>query len=487
MLKFARSFILAASLAVALAMPSQALDMSFGRSKAPESFADLAEQLSDAVVNISTTATVQNDAKQIPMPQFPEGSPFQEFFQEFMERNLRPDSTPRKTSSLGSGFVIDASGLVITNNHVIDGADEITVSFNNGTKLKAKLLGKDPKTDIALLKVTPEKPLKAVSLGDSDKMRVGDWVVAIGNPFGLGGTVTAGIISARNRDINAGPYDNFIQTDAAINRGNSGGPLFNMAGEVIGINTAILSPSGGSIGLGFAIPAATAQRVIAQLKDFGETRRGWLGVRIQPVTPDIAEGLQLGKPRGALVAGVTATGPSDKAGIKKGDVIVEFDGKPISEAKDLPRLVADTAVDKEADVKIIRQGKEQVLKIKLGRLEEGEKLEGKQSKAGATESDATKLDLGLSVAPLSDVLRKQYRLSPTLQGVVITAVDANSQAAERQIRAGDVVVEVNQEVVKSPEDVVARLDAAKKAGLKSVLFLLTSREGEPRFVPLTLK
>ncbi len=485
-LKHSRAALLASVIAVAVYAPTQALDLGFApKAGAPSSFADLAEQLTESVVNISTTQTVQSDARQIPMPQFPEGSPFGEFFQEFLEKNLKQDDKPRKSSSLGSGFVIDASGLVVTNNHVIDGADEITVSFTNGTKLKAKLLGKDTKSDLALLKVTPEKPLKAVNFGDSEKMRVGDWVLAIGNPFGLGGTVTAGIVSARNRDINAGPYDSFLQTDAAINKGNSGGPLFNMAGEVIGVNTAILSPTGGSIGLGFAIPAASVSRVIAQLKEFGETRRGWLGIRIQGVTDDIAEGLQLGKSRGALVAGVTATGPSDKAGLKKGDVIVEFDGKPIVEAKDLPRLVADTSVDKEVEVKLVRAGKEQVLKIKLGRLEDGEKLESKQAKAG--ELEATKFEMGFSTTPITDAARRQYRIPPTVQGVIVSAVEPNSQAAERKIRVGDVIVEVAQEPVKTAAEIKVLLETGKKLGAKSVLFLLLTREGEPRFVPLNVK
>ena len=274
--------------------------------------------------------------------------------------------------SLGSGFVVDASGIIITNNHVIEDADEIVANFSDGTKLTATLLGKDEKTDLAVLQVKPKpnKPLKALKFGDSDKMRVGDWVMAIGNPFGLGGTVTIGIVSARNRDINSGPYDDFIQTDAAINRGNSGGPLFNMDGEVIGINTAIISPSGGSIGIGFAIPSDAAIHVVDQLRQYGETRRGWIGVRIQQVTDEIADSLSMGSPRGALVAGVTDKGPAAEAKIEPGDVIVSFDGKPITEMRDLPRLVADAAIDKAVDVVVIRKGAELTLKVKVGRLAE---------------------------------------------------------------------------------------------------------------------
>ena len=301
-----------------------------------------------------------------------------ELFRDFFNRrgqgeNQNRDRGPRRVNSLGSGFIIDPAGIVVTNNHVIADADEITVILNDGTRLKAELIGNDKKTDLALLKVKADKPLKAVKFGDSEKLRLGEWVIAIGNPFSLGGTVTAGIVSARNRDINSGPYDNYIQTDAAINRGNSGGPLFNLDGDVIGINTAIISPSGGSIGIGFAVPSKTALAVIDQLKQFGETRRGWLGVRIQQVTDEIAESLNIKPARGALVAGIDDKGPAKPAGIEAGDVIVKFDGKDIKEMRDLPRVVADTPVGKDVPVVIIRKGKEETKTVKLGRLEDGEK------------------------------------------------------------------------------------------------------------------
>ena len=328
--------------------------------RGPENIADVAEQVIDAVVNISTSQRV--DAKLGNMPDLPPGSPMEEFFEEFF-KNRRgqggqgdADRTPRRINSLGSGFIIDPSGVVVTNNHVIADADEIHVILNDGTKLPAELIGKDTKSDLALLRVHPDKPLKAVKFGDSDKLRLGEWVIAIGNPFSLGGTVTAGIVSARNRDINSGPYDNYIQTDAAINRGNSGGPLFNLNGDVIGVNTAIISPSGGSIGIGFAVPSNSAVAVINQLRQFGETRRGWLGVRIQQVTDDIAESLSIKPARGALVAGIDDRGPAKPGGIEPGDVVVKFDGRDIKEMHDLPRIVADTPVGKEVESRRHSQG-----------------------------------------------------------------------------------------------------------------------------------
>ena len=351
--------------------------------RGPEGIADVAEKVIDAVVNISTSQTVEakggGDSKST-MPQLPPGSPFEEFFDDFFKnRHGGPggpkggDLQPHKTNSLGSGFIVDTSGIVVTNNHVIADADEISIIMNDGTKFKAELVGVDKKTDLAVLKFKPTKPLVAVKFGDSDKLRLGEWVIAIGNPFSLGGTVTAGIVSARNRDINSGPYDSYIQTDAAINRGNSGGPLFNLDGEVIGVNTLIISPSGGSIGIGFAVPSKTVAGVVDQLRQFGELRRGWLGVRIQQVTDEIAESLNIKPARGALIAGIDDKGPAKPAGIEPGDVIVTFDGKDIKEPKDLSRAVADTAVGKEVEVVIIRKGAEQTLKVTLGRLDDGDK------------------------------------------------------------------------------------------------------------------
>ena len=455
--------------------------------KGPDSVADTADRVIDAVVNISTSQTVEA-GKGMQMPQVPPGSPFEEFFDEFFKRRGGDNNNrSRKVSSLGSGFVVDASGIVVTNNHVIAEADEIFVNFNDGSKLKAEVIGRDTKSDIAVLRVTPEKPIKAVAFGDSDRMRVGDWVMAIGNPFGLGGTVTVGVVSARNRDINAGPYDNFLQTDAAINRGNSGGPLFNMEGEVIGINTAIISPSGGSIGIGFAIPSKSVSGVISQLREFGETRRGWIGVKIQGVDDAIAESLSLGKSRGALVAGVTEGGPAAKAGIQSGDVIVKFDGRDIKEMRDLPKSVAETAVGKAVDLVVVRKGKEQTLRVTLGRLEDAEKPQ-KASLSKETPPEAkpvAKSSLGLGLSGVTDDLKKRYKLKDGAKGVVVVTVERDSPAAERGIQPGDVILEVGQEAVTNPADVQKRLEALKKDGKKSTLLLVT-RADEQRFVPVTI-
>ncbi len=412
--------------------------------RGPENIADVAEQVIDAVVNISTSQRV--DAKLGNMPDLPPGSPMEEFFEEFF-KNRRgqggpgdADRTPRRVNLLGSGFIIDPSGVVVTNNHVIADADEINVILNDGTKLPAELIGKDTKSDLALLRVHPDKPLKAVKFGDSDKLRLGEWVIAIGNPFSLGGTVTAGIVSARNRDINSGPYDNYIQTDAAINRGNSGGPLFNLNGDVIGVNTAIISPSGGSIGIGFAVPSNSATAVINQLRQFGETRRGWLGVRIQQVTDDIAESLSIKPARGALVAGIDDRGPAKPGGIEPGDVVVKFDGRDIKEMHDLPRIVADTPVGKEVEVIVIRKGKEETHTIKIGRLEDGEKLAAADAKKNAApeQKSVVQKTLGLELASLSDDLRKKFKVRDSVKGVLVTAVDASvaSSATDKRLSPG---------------------------------------------------
>ncbi|MBB5754997.1 DegQ family serine endoprotease [Prosthecomicrobium pneumaticum] len=456
--------------------------------RGPDSVADLAEGLIDSVVNISTSQTVAG-SRGVPLPEVPDGSPFQEFFDDFFNRQQQqPDSTPRKVQSLGSGFVIDASGIIITNNHVIEGADEITANFNDGTKLKATVLGHDSKTDLAVLKVEPAKPLKALKFGDSEKLRVGDWVMAIGNPFGLGGTVTVGIVSARNRDINSGPYDNFIQTDAAINRGNSGGPLFNMDGEVIGINTAIISPSGGSIGIGFAVPSSSAINVVAQLREFGETRRGWLGVRIQQVTDEIAESLGLGQARGALVAGVTEDGPAAAAGIQPGDVIVSFAGRPVVQMRDLPRLVADAEIGKAVEVVVVRKGAEVTLKTTPGRLEENDEAAAAASSTPPAEpaKPADLKVLGMTLVDMTPALRTQYGIAQAVNGVVVTAVEPGSSAADNGIEAGNVIVEVAQETVGTLEDVQKPIEARQKEGGKLVPVLVANKDGDFRYVALRL-
>jgi serine protease Do len=465
------------------------------QSKGPASVADVAEKVLDAVVNISTSQSVGGPSgprtvqpPQLPGPQGPQGSPFDDFFEEFFKRRGEEDGNrPRRVSSLGSGFVIDAEGIVITNNHVIADADEVFANFNDGTKLKAEVIGRDPKTDIAVLRIKPEKPLVAVSFGDSDRLRVGDWVMAIGNPFGLGGSLSVGVVSARNRDINSGPYDNFIQTDAAINRGNSGGPLFNMQGEVVGVNTAIISPSGGSIGIGFSIPAKTAMAVIDQLREFGETRRGWIGVRIQQIDDQIAETLGIGTAHGALIAGVNEGGPAEKAGMKSGDVIVKFDGQEIREMRDLPRAVASTAVNKSVDVVVLRNGKQQTLRITLGRLEDSEKAQQASVKAPAPETrGVTKRLLGLELSQMTDEMRKRFKLRDNVKGLVIVSIEQNSPLADQRVMPGDVITEVTGQAVASAADLQRRIDALKKDGKKSALLLLLNAAGEQRFVPVTI-
>jgi serine protease Do len=455
----------------------------------PTNLADLVDSVSEAVVNISATQTVE-DKSADNAPQLPHGTPFDEMFEEFFKNHGQLGQTPRqhRSSSLGSGFVIDPSGIVITNNHVIADANDITVIFTDGRKLKAEIVGKDSKVDVAVLRVKSDKPLKAVKFGDSDKMRVGDGVMAVGNPFGLGETVTAGIVSALNRNIDSGQYDSFIQTDASINKGNSGGPLFNLTGEVIGINTAILSPSGGSIGIGFATPSGMVQPVIAQLEQFHETRRGWLGVRIQNVDDQIADSLGLGSARGALVAGVDDKGPAKPAGIESGDVIVKFDGKDIKESRDLPKIVAATPVGSQVDVVVVRKGHEVTKKVTLGRLEDSEKpvVADKTDEAPAEKPVATHL-FGMELSGLSPDLRRNFQIKDNVKGVVVASVAPDSPAAEKGLHAGDVIQEIDQVAVNDPKDLSQAIDAAKKAGKKSALLLVSGADGNARFVALSVE
>ncbi|QBK31443.1 Do family serine endopeptidase [Roseitalea porphyridii] len=459
----------------------------------PQSLADLSERLLDSVVNISTSQTLSGGERNVPRPRLPEGSPFQEFFDEFFDS--LPEGGPRgpggqRVQSLGSGFVIDADeGIVVTNNHVIADADEVVVNFNDGNSIAAEVIGTDPKTDLAVLKIDPsENPdMQEVPFGDSDAMRVGDWVLAIGNPFGLGGSVSVGIVSAFGRDINSGPYDNFIQTDAAINRGNSGGPLFNMDGEVIGINTAIISPSGGSIGIGFAIPTELAIGVIDQLREFGETRRGWLGVRIQQVTDDIAESLGMDEAMGALVAGIIEGGPVDDGSIEPGDVIIEFDGQAVESVRELPRIVADSPVGKEVDVIVLRDGERQSIKVTLGRLEDGEDLALATEPGEDEGGDETIALFGMTLAELNDTRREEFSISEDVSGgVVITEVEAGSAADDKGVMAGEVIVEIAQEQVSTPQDVQEAIDALRDSDRRNALLMLAGADGALRFVTIRI-
>jgi serine protease Do len=490
-------------------LPLQPISPAFARG--PQSLADLTDQVSDAVVNISATQTMDERHVSSAAPQLEPGTPFDDLFEEFFRRRQQgngghngsdnndvpmpaPHPHERKSNSLGSGFVIDPSGIIITNNHVIADANDITVIFTDGQKLKAEIVGKDAKVDVAVLRVKPDKPLKFVKFGDSDKMRVGDWVMAVGNPFGLGGSVSAGIVSARHRNIDSGPYDNFIQTDAAINKGNSGGPLFNMDGEVIGINTAILSPSGGSIGIGFATPSDTVVPVVDQLEKFGETRRGWLGVRIQNVDESIAESLNLGAAHGALVAGTDDKGPAKAAGLQAGDVIVKFDGVDIKESRDLPKVVALAPVGKDVSVVVIRQGKEISRTVKLGRLEDSEKQQAVlEAKSPETEKvkplapPPAEKAFGMEFSSLSTATRQKFSIGEDVAGgVVVTNVEPDSAAAEKNIQAGEVIQEVNQLPVKDPSDVTNKIKALKDSGKKSALLLIANTHGEVRFVALMM-
>jgi len=455
--------------------------------EAPTSFADLAERLLPAVVNISTTQTIKNSERIPEMPQFPPGSPFEDFFKEFLERQGKPDAAPKRATSLGSGFIIDAAGYVVTNNHVIADADEITVTLHDDTTHKATLVGRDTKTDLAVLKIEPgKKALVAVPFGNSDQSRIGDWVLAIGNPFGLGGTVTAGIVSARARDIQAGPYDDFIQTDASINRGNSGGPLFNGAGEVIGINTAIFSPSGGSIGIGFAIPATLAKPVIDDLKSFGKTRRGWLGVRIQSLDPELAESLGLSESKGALIASINDGGPAAKAKLKPGDVILKFDGRDINEMRKLPRIVAETAINKKVPVEIWRDGKRQTIDVAVGELpEEPEEVAAKAPDKPQTQSAGQAVaGTGLTVSTLTPALRERFGLEDDTAGLVVTDVK-DGPALEKGMKPGDVINEAGNKPVRSPADLVKAVEAAKAANHRYLLLRLETPQA-PRYVALPL-
>ncbi len=464
--------------------PQAPLKVDPGPRFVPESFSALADRLSPAVVNITTTTTVA-DVDQGMRPVIPPGSPFEDFFRDFT--NPPGSDAPRRrqrSSALGSGFIVSADGYIVTNNHVIESADEISVELFHGGNLDAHIVGRDTRTDIALLKVDSDEPLPFVQFGDSDAAHVGDWVLAIGNPLGQGFSVSAGIVSARNRTLQ-GSYDDFIQTDAAINRGNSGGPLFDMTGGVIGVNTAILSPNGGSIGIGFAMSSAVVSRVVEQLRDFGETRRGWLGVRIQNVDKDVADAIGLKEARGALVTDVP-DGPAQKAGMKSGDVVLKFGDEEIEDTRELVRIVADTPVDQTVDVLVFRDGAETTLKVKVGLLEDTTLAAASGAPDDQAEPPADdKAVLGMTVSVVTDALREQLSLDRETEGIVVTAIDDGSDAFAKGMREGDVIVEVGQEAVSTPKEMQDRIDAAESAGRNSIL-LLVRRDGQPRFVALNL-
>ena len=441
----------------------------------PASFADLTEKLMPAVVNISTSKTVVTKTNPFPDFEFPPGSPFEDMFKEF--------GTPkkRKSSALGSGFIIDNKGIVITNNHVIKGAEDIFIRANGDKEYKAKILGTDPLSDIAVLQIITDDKFETVKFGNSDTARIGDWVIAIGNPFGLGGTVTAGIVSARNRNIGMARYEDFIQTDASINSGNSGGPLFNMKGEVIGINTAILGQSG-SIGIGFAIPSNSAKLVIDQLLEFGETKRGWLGVRIQTVTKEIADVEKLKKARGALVASVAPGSPSDKAGIKDGDIILEFDGKKINEMQELPLIVAQTEVGKIVNVKIWRNKKEVNKKITLGRLETSEDFKAEKPRVPKT-TFIGGLKIEVRKITRDDLIERKIPLNTT--GVVITKVDTDSPV--NYLKVGDLIVEAQKRNIKSAKELNNLVNAALRTSSKTILIAVINDQNQKRYIGVKLK
>jgi len=442
----------------------------------PVSFANLAEQLLPAVVNISTLGSASDNgttSDQRPQFQFPPGSPFEDLFRDFLEKQ----PPQRRRSSMGSGFIIDSSGIVVTNSHVIQDAEEITVTLHDKTQLKATLVGRDPKTDLAVLKVKPTKKLPFVSFGDSKKLRVGDWVMAIGNPFGLGGSVTAGIVSARGRNINSGPYDDFIQTDASINKGNSGGPLFNLSGEVVGINTAIFSPTGGSVGIGFSIPSSAAELVINQLRTFGRTKRGWLGVRIQQVTDEIAKSLGLKEVAGALVAEVTKNSPATGK-IRQGDIILTFNGQKVKAMRNLPGIVANTEIGKRVPVVVWRNGRKVSISISVGELKEEQVTKVKKSPAITTKAKELKIpQLGLAVAKINQTNKKRFGLKNNAKGVVITSVDPKGPAASKRLTVGQTIIAIDQTEIITPRDIERKIKSAIKAGRTSVLILRDSPNG----------
>lgn len=471
-------FSVVAALGLLVTAPlAQAQQAAETRAQGPVPVADLAEELLDAVVNISTSQRIEG-RRPLPMPNVPEGSPFEDFFEDFFNDEGDGDG-PSRENSLGSGFIIDAQGIIVTNNHVIAEADDIDVLLTDGRSYPAEIIGRDEVTDLAVLRIMPEAPLPFVAFGDSEALRIGDWVLAIGNPFGLGGSVSLGIVSAMNRNIGAGPYDAFIQTDAAINRGNSGGPLFDLDGNVVGVNTAILSPNGRSVGVGFAIPSATVETITSQLIMFGETRRGLLGVNIQEVTPELVEGLQLDRPRGALVSVINEGGPADEAGIERGDVIVRFNNRPINVYSDLPARVAQTSPGTEVPVEIIRRGQSMTLTVVLA-LRDGEGGEAMVIEAGPEPVSV----LGMELSTVEEAYELGFDLPEGAAGAVITVVFSDGPAAAKELQPGTLILEVGQQVVDGPDDVAARVEALRDEGRSQILMLVQGIDGQSQFVAL---
>ncbi len=452
------------------------------------SFADLAEQLVDSVVYISTSQRVTLPLHQS-APDVPSAPDREDFFEDFFD-NERGRRGGRNVQSLGSGFVIDETGLIVTNNHVIADADEIVANFADGRKLTAEVIGVDERTDLALIKVASPAQMKPVRFGRSERLRVGDWVLAIGNPFGFGGSVTAGIVSALDRNINTGPYDHYIQTDASINRGNSGGPLFNIEGEVVGINTAIMSPTGGSIGIGFAVPSEIAVPVIEQLRRTGTVQRGWIGVRIQDVTDELAESLGMERAMGALIAGLVDDGPAVEAGLQDGDVVVEFNGKAVNSMRELPRLVADTPPGETAGIVVMRDGERVTLQIEVGLLEDATTeiaaatTGGEEGEDEASPSDDAAQMLGLTLGEITEDLRREFSIDASVEGVLVEEVAEGSQAEEKGVKKGEVIVQVSRRDVAAPEEVIARIEELKAEGSRTVMLLLSGEDSERRFVSL---
>ncbi|MFC4347572.1 Do family serine endopeptidase [Kordiimonas lipolytica] len=466
--------LLASILILAAAMTSMGPVAARG---APDSFADLVEKLSPAVVNISTVQTIRRRGGRN-VPDLPEGVPFGDLWDQFRDR-MEEDQEPREARSLGSGFIIDAKGIVITNNHVVEDADEITVTTADGDDFPAKVLGRDALSDIAVLKIEHENGDKFpfVKWGDSDDERIGDWVIAIGNPFGQAGTVTAGIISARNRSINNSNDVEFLQTDASINRGNSGGPLFNMNGEVIGVNTAIFSPTGGNVGIGFAIPSNDASRVTAELQEHGKVRRGWLGVGIQPMTEEFAESLGIKQEEGAIVTRVEPNSPADAAGVREGDIIIKWDGKTVEDSNRLSILVKRTEIGKPVKVEVIRQGEKETLEVTTGELPASMIPGGNEGDQDSDRPERSERELveGMELAPLNETLRRRYEIADDVEGVAVLRVARRAPAARQGIRPGTVILRVNQQSVTNPAEIVDIIEEAREDGRERVLFLVNYR------------